>query len=76
MELLMVGPSLSKEERTAANVRLKIGFVGLVSASMGLMAFQLDPTPTQLLGALAGGAVAGTVLLWFLLRNLRAMRPG
>lgn len=71
----MVGPSLSKEERTAANARLKVGFVALVSVSMGLMAFQLDPTPTQLIGALVGGAVVGTVLLWFVLRTLRAMRP-
>lgn len=71
----MVGPSLSEEERVAANARLKVGFVAMVSLSMGLMAFQLDPTPAQFVGALAGGAVVGTVLLWFVLRNLRAMRP-
>ncbi|WP_119819367.1 hypothetical protein [Halalkaliarchaeum desulfuricum] len=71
----MVGPSLSKEERTAANARLKIGFVALVAVSMGLMALQLDPSPAQLLGALLGGAVVGTVLLWFVLRTLRPMRP-
>lgn len=71
----MVGPSLSKEERIAANFRLKVGFVALVSASAGLMAFQLDPTPAQVVVALLGGAVVGVVLLWFVLRNLRPLKP-
>lgn len=71
----MVGPSLSEEEIAAGNARLKLGFVALVAASSGLMAFQLDPTPAQLLGAVLVGAVVGTALLWFVVRNLRAMRP-
>lgn len=71
----MVGPSLSKEERVAANFRLKVGFVLLVAASMGTMALQLDPTPIQLVGAVIGGGVVGSVLLWYVLRNLRSMRP-
>lgn len=71
----MVGPSLSREERIAANARLKAGFVVLVALSTGLMAFQLDPTPVQLVGAVLVGAVAGTMMLWFVVRNLRSMRP-
>ncbi|MEF8779469.1 MAG: hypothetical protein V5A46_02160 [Haloferacaceae archaeon] len=71
----MVGPSLSKEERVAANARLKLGFVVLVALSTGLMAFQLDPTPVQLVGAVLAGAAAGTVMLWFVVRNLRSIRP-
>lgn len=71
----MVGPSLSEEDRIRGNARLKAGFVALVAVSAGLMAIQLDPTPAQLIGAVLAGAVVGTALLWYVMRNLRGMRP-
>ncbi|MFW6321884.1 MAG: hypothetical protein ACOC0Z_08525 [Halohasta sp.] len=70
----MVGPSLTDEERTLANTRLKVGFVLLVAASTALMSLQIDPTPLQLAAAFGGGLVVGSVLLWFVLRNLREYR--
>lgn len=69
----MVGPSLTDEERRLANNRLKIGFIGLVSISMGLMAVQLDSSTTELIAAVVGGAVIGAVLLWFVLWNFRTI---
>jgi lysozyme family protein len=70
----MVGASLTDDERSTANTRLKIGFVLLVAASMGLMALQVDPTPLQLAAVVAAGLLVGVGLLWFVLRNLAAYR--
>lgn len=70
----MVGSSLTDDEKETANTRLKIGFVLLVAGSMGLMALQVDPTPIQLLVAVAVGLVVGVGLLWFVLRNLADYR--
>lgn len=70
----MVGSSLTDDEKETANTRLKIGFVLLVAASMGLMALQVDPTPLQLVVAVTAGTVIGVVLLWFVLRNLADYR--
>ena len=70
----MVGSSLTDDEKETANTRLKIGFVLLVAASMGLMALQADPTPLQLLVAVAAGIIVGVGLLWFVLRNLADYR--
>lgn len=64
----MVGPSLSDQERDAANTRLKVGFVILVTASGGLVALQAGGSFAQLLGGIAGGLAVGLVLLWFLVR--------
>jgi hypothetical protein len=64
----MVGPSLSDEERDAANTRLKVGFVLLVAASGGLVALQAGGSLDQLLGGIVGGLAVGLVLLWFLVR--------
>jgi len=70
----MVGSSLTDDEKDTANTRLKIGFVVLVAASMGLMALQVDPTPLQLVVVIAVGLVVGVGLLWFVLRNLADYR--
>ncbi|RJX43991.1 hypothetical protein DM826_04755 [Halonotius aquaticus] len=70
----MVGSSLTDDERKTANTRLKVGFVVLVAASMGLMALQVDPTPLQLAVVIAVGLVVGVGLLWFVLRNLADYR--
>ena len=70
----MVGSSLSDEEKTTANTRLKVGFVALVAASMGLMALQVDPTPLQLAAVVAAGIVIGVGMLWFVLQNLADYR--
>lgn len=74
MGRLMVGPSLTEEERSLANSRLKVGFVLLVGASTALMSLHIDPTPLELAVAFGGGLVVGVVLLWFVLRNLREFR--
>jgi lysozyme family protein len=70
----MVGSSLTDDEKETANTRLKVGFVVLVAASMGLMALQVDPTPLQLAVVIAVGLVVGVGLLWFVLRNLADYR--
>jgi hypothetical protein len=62
----MVGPSLSEEGRRVASRRLKVGFVGLVGVSAGLVALAGGGTATQALVALAGGLVVGAVLLRYL----------
>ena len=62
----MVGPSLSEENRRVASRRLKLGFVGLVGVSAGLVALAGGATATQALVALAGGLVVGGALLWYL----------
>lgn len=64
----MVGPSITDEERAAASTRLKAGFVVLVGLSGGLVSLQVEPTPLQVVGAVAGGLAAGALLLAFLVR--------
>lgn len=70
----MVGSSLTDEEKTVANSRLKTGFVLLVGGSTALMSLHIDPTPLQLGTAFVVGLGVGLVLLWFVLRNLREFR--
>lgn len=70
----MVGSSLSDDEKTLANRRLKAGFVLLVAGSMALMSLSIGPTPLQLASAFGVGIGVGVVLLWFVLRNLREYR--
>lgn len=71
----MVGPSFSEDDRERTHRRLKIGFVGLVGASTGLVALQVGPTLPELVAAIAGGLVVGAALTWFVARNLRKMVP-
>ena len=70
----MVGSSFTDDEKRAANTRLKVGFVLLVAGSMVLMALRADLTLLELGGIFAVGVVVGTVLLWYVLRNLTAFR--
>jgi lysozyme family protein len=70
----MVGSTITDEEKTAANRRLKIGFVLLVAVSTALMSLRIDPTPIQLAAAFGAGIAVGAGLLWFVLRNLREFR--
>mgnify|MGYP006272145189 FL=1 len=70
----MVGSSLTADEKTVANRRLKVGFVLLVAGSTALMSLRIDPTPIQLAAAFVGGLGVGIVLLWFVLRNLQEFR--
>jgi len=72
----MVGSSISEEERDTARTRMKVGFVGLVAASGGLVAFQSGATPAQALVATVAGTVVGGALLWFVLRILDDVQPG
>lgn len=62
----MVGPSLSEERRRVVSRRLKLGFVGLVGASAGLVALGGGATTVQALVAIGAGLVLGGVLLWYL----------
>jgi hypothetical protein len=70
----MVGPSLTDEERDAANLRLKLGFVVVVAVSGGLVALAAGGSPVQLVAGVGGGLLAGAVLLVLLLRWGRQFR--
>jgi lysozyme family protein len=73
----VVGPSITPEERSVASLRLKLGFVLLVSLSAGLVALQARGSAVQIAVALAAGLAIGGALLWFLQRWGREfMRSG
>ncbi|MFC6726608.1 hypothetical protein ACFQE1_20010, partial [Halobium palmae] len=59
------------EEREAANLRLRIGFVLLVGLSAGLVSLQASPTPLQFVGAVLAGLVVGALLILWLVRSYR-----
>ncbi|WP_332899577.1 hypothetical protein [Haladaptatus sp. CMSO5] len=59
----MVGP-LSSEERTAATLRLKIGFVVLVGASAGLITLPSSPSLFEFGVAFLAGSALGVLLVW------------
>lgn len=64
----MVGPSLGPDERDAASLRLKVGFVVLVALSAALVALQAQASAVGIGVALGGGLAIGLGLLWFLQR--------
>jgi hypothetical protein len=70
----MVGSTLSDDDKAVANRRLRAGFVLLVAGSMALMSLSIGPTPLQVVTVFGVGIGVGLVLLWFVLRNLRAYR--
>lgn len=70
----MVGPSLSDDDRRTANLRLKAGFVGLVTASGGLVSLQAGGSPTAIAGGALAGLAVGLFLLVVLLRLSRDFR--
>ena len=67
-EAPVVGPSLTDAERDLASRRLKFGFIGLVAASGALTAVWADGSLPFVAAGFVGGAVLGTLLLWFVLR--------
>ncbi|WP_277553007.1 hypothetical protein [Halobaculum limi] len=71
----MVGPSITKAERDATNRRLKIGMVLLIGLSGGLVSLQVDPTPMQVVAAVAVSLVIGAALTWFVVRTLEEFSP-
>ncbi|PSQ07649.1 hypothetical protein BRC97_03070 [Halobacteriales archaeon QS_6_71_20] len=71
----MVGPSFSEEEREATTLRLKAGLVLLIGVSGGLVSLQVDPSPLQLVVAVAVSLLVGFVLTWFVVRTLREFSP-
>jgi cyanate permease len=70
----MVGPSLTDEERDAANLQLQAGFVVLVALSGGLVALAAGGTVAHLAAGVGGGLLLGLVLLVLLLRWGRQFR--
>jgi hypothetical protein len=62
----MVGPSLTDHDRQVASRRLKLGFVGLVGCSGGLVALAAGAAPVQALAAVLAGVVVGGALLLYL----------
>lgn len=62
----MVGPSISDDKRTDGMRRLKIGFVGLVGVSGGLIAIQGGAPLSLVALAVLGGLLTGGALLWYL----------
>jgi Flp pilus assembly protein TadB len=70
----MVGPSLSDHDRQVASRRLKLGFVGLVGCSGGLVALAVGATHAQALAAVLAGVLVGWVLLRYLVSVGREWR--
>jgi len=62
----MVGPSFTEEDRRTATRRLKLGFVGLVGLSGGLVSLAVGATLVQTLVALAVGCLVGWALVAYL----------
>ncbi|MFC7175564.1 hypothetical protein [Halosegnis marinus] len=60
----MVDP-VSNEERASFALKVKLAATALVAVSAGLIAVQAGATLPVLAGALAGGAVVGAALVWF-----------
>lgn len=71
----MVGP-VGDEQRSATNRTLTVGFVLVVAVSAGMIALLTEPTPAQLVGAVAGGLAVGVVLAGYVARMLREFHPG
>ncbi len=65
---VMVGPSMTDDERTIAGRNLKIGFIALVSASGGLTALQAGGGIGIIAAGFVGGLALGSILLWFLVQ--------
>jgi hypothetical protein len=70
----MVGPSLTDDQRDAANLRLRVGFVVLVALSGGLVALAAGGSAVHLAAGVGSGLLLGVVLLAFLLRWGRQFR--
>ena len=71
----MVGPSTSDDERRSASLRFKVGFVLLVGLSGGLVASSIGASATEVAVVVGTGLVVGVVLMWWLVRSYRQIRP-
>lgn len=60
----MVGP-VSDDERTRFALKVKLGLIALVALSGGLIAVQSGATLPVIAAAIAGAALAGAPLIWF-----------
>ena len=69
----MVGP-VSNDERESFTRRLQLGFVVLVGVSSGLITLQGDPSPTVVVGAVAGGLALGVLLMRFAIPSADGFR--
>jgi len=65
---MMVGPSITDDDRRRVSRRLRVGFVVLVAMSGGLVAIQAGADlPGIAVASVAGGAL-GLSLIWYLVR--------
>lgn len=71
----MVGPSDSEDERRSATLRFRAGFVILVGLSGGLVASSMGASVTEAAVVAAVGLAVGVVLMWWLVRSYRQIRP-
>jgi hypothetical protein len=60
----MVGP-VSDDERDRFALKVKLGLTALVAGSGGLIAVQGDASLPLIAAAIAGSAVVGAALIWF-----------
>lgn len=63
---------MSEAERREGMRRIKYAFVGTVGASGALVALQAEASLAVIALAAVGGAVAGAVLWWYLVRTFRS----
>jgi len=71
----MVGPSLDDDARRDASRKLRYGFVALVAASGGLVAYQSGATLAGVGVATVAGLLIGVVLMKFLSRWFQQFAP-
>jgi lysozyme family protein len=60
----MVGP-VSDDERDRFALKMKLGLTALIAASGGLIAVQGGASLLAVAAAIAGAAVIGAMLIWF-----------
>lgn len=70
----MVDP-ISRTDRVRTLRRLKIGTVLLVGLSAGLISVQGDASAELVAGAVGGGLLVGTALVWYLFPDADALAP-
>jgi len=72
---LMVESSIDADDRTRSAFVLKALFTGLVGASAGLVSVQANASLEFVLAAVLAGLCIGVMLTWFVVRNLRRVKP-
>ncbi len=71
----MVGPSDTEDERRSATLRFRAGFVVLVGLSGALVASSMGASVTEAAIVAAVSLAIGLVLMWWLVRSYRQIRP-